>query len=45
MMDLRHVHLMVANHAMRYLKGTDEYGIKCDLLVWQDEVLYGTKYR
>ena len=31
---LRHVHLMVAKHAMRYLKGTIEYGIKCDLLVW-----------
>ena len=27
---LRHVHLMVAEHAMRYLKGTIEYGIKCD---------------
>ena len=25
---LRHVHLMVANHAVRYLKGTIEYGIK-----------------
>ena len=30
---LRHVHLMVAKHAVRYLKGTVEYGIKCDLLV------------
>ena len=26
---LRHVHLMVAKHVVRYLKGTDEYGIKC----------------
>ena len=25
---LRHVHLMVAKHAMRYLKGTVDYGIK-----------------
>ena len=41
---LRHVHLMVAKHAMRYLKGKIEYGIKCDLLVWQDGFLHGTKY-
>ena len=34
MNTLRHVHLMVAKHAMRYLKGTVEYGIKCELLVW-----------
>ena len=27
---LRHVHLMVAKHAMSYLKGTVEYGIKYD---------------
>ena len=27
---LRHVHLMVAKHAVRYLKGTVEYGIKYD---------------
>ena len=27
---LRHVHPMVANHAMRYLKGTIDYGIKYD---------------
>ena len=25
---LRHVHLMVAKHAMRYLKGTVDYGLK-----------------
>ena len=25
---LRHVHLMVANHAVRYLKGSAKYGIK-----------------
>ena len=31
---LRHVHLMVAKHAVRYLKGIVENGIKCDLLVW-----------
>ena len=30
---LRHVHLMVAKHAVRYLNGTVEYGIKCDILV------------
>ena len=41
---LRHVHLMVAKHAVRYLKGTVEYGIKCDLFVWQDGVLHGTEY-
>ena len=41
---LRHVHLMVAKHAVRYLKGTVEYGIKCDLLVWQDGVLHGVEY-
>ena len=27
---LRHVHLMVAKHAMRYLKGTIYYGLKYD---------------
>ena len=27
---LRHVHLMVAKHAVRYLKGTVEYGLKYD---------------
>ena len=27
---LRHVHLMVAKHALRYLKGTVEYGLKYD---------------
>ena len=27
---LRHVHFMVAKHAVRYLKGTVEYGIKYD---------------
>ena len=32
--NLIHVHLMVAKHAVRYLKGTVEYGIKCYLLVW-----------
>ena len=26
----RHVHLMVAKHAVRYLKGTVEYGLKYD---------------
>ena len=40
----RHVHLMVAKHAVRDLKGTVEYGIKCDLLVWQDGVLHGAEY-
>ena len=25
---LRHVHLLVANHAVRYLKGTVDYGFK-----------------
>ena len=28
---LRHVHLMVVKHAVRYLKGTFEYGIKYDM--------------
>ena len=41
---LRHVHLMVAKHAVRYLKGMVEYGIKCDLLVWKDGVLHGAEY-
>ena len=41
---LRHVHLMVAHHAVRYLKGTIEYGIKCDVLVWQDGFFPGTDY-
>ena len=41
---LRHVHLMVAKHVVRYLKGTYEYGIKCDLLLWLDGVLYGAEY-
>ena len=27
---LRHVHLMVAKHGVRYLKGTVEYGLKYD---------------
>ena len=27
---LRHVHLMVAKHAVRYLKGVVEYGLKYD---------------
>ena len=26
--DPRHVHLIVANHIMRYLKGTVDYGLK-----------------
>ena len=30
MNTLRHVHLMVAKHAVRYLKGTVEYGLKYD---------------
>ena len=28
MNTLRHVHLMVAKHAMRYLKGIVDYGLK-----------------
>ena len=28
LMDLRHVHLMVAKHAVRYLKSTIDYGLK-----------------
>ena len=28
MNTVRHVHLMVAKHAMRYLKGTVYYGLK-----------------
>ena len=27
---LRHVHMLVAKHAVRYLKGTVEYGLKYD---------------
>ena len=27
-MDLRHVQLIVANHILRYLKGTVDYGLK-----------------
>ena len=30
LIDPRHVHLMVAKHAVRYLKGTVEYGPKYD---------------
>ena len=30
LMDLRHVHLMVAKHALRYLKGTVEHELKYD---------------
>ena len=30
-MDLRHVHLIVAKHILRYLKGTVDYGIKYDV--------------
>ena len=30
MNTLRHVHLMVAKHALRYEKGTVDYGIKHD---------------
>ena len=30
MNTLRHVHLMVAKHAVRYLKGTVEYVLKYD---------------
>ena len=35
---LRHVHLLVAKNAMRYLKGTVEYGLKYDMnlkLTWR----------
>ena len=31
MNTLRHVHLMVAKYAVRYLKGTIEYGLKYDM--------------
>ena len=30
MNTLRHLHLMVAKHVVRYLKGTAEYGLKYD---------------
>ena len=30
MNTLRHVHLMVVKHAVRYLKGAIEYGLKYD---------------
>ena len=44
LMDLRHVCMVVATHVVRYLKGTIEYGIKCDLLVCLDGVLHGAEY-
>ena len=44
MNTLRHVHLMVTKDEVRYPKGTIEYGIKCDLLVWLDGVLHGAEY-
>ena len=31
LMDPRHVHLMVAKHAVRYLKGTIDYGLKYEV--------------
>ena len=31
MMDLRHAHLVLAKHVVRYLKGTVEYGLKYDM--------------
>ena len=31
MNTLRHVHLMVAKHVVRYLKGIVEYGLKYDM--------------
>ena len=31
LMDSRHVHLMVAKHAVRYLKGTVDYGLKYEV--------------
>ena len=30
-MDSRHVHLMVTNHAVRYLKGKVDYGLKYEM--------------
>ena len=30
LIDLRHVHLIVAKHILRYLKGTVDYGLKYD---------------
>ena len=30
-MDLRHVHLMVAKHVVRYLKGIVDYGLKYEV--------------
>ena len=30
-MDPRHVHMVVAKHILRYLKGTMDYGIKYDV--------------
>ena len=40
--DLRHVHLVTANHVLRYLKGTVDNGIKYD--VNQTINLYGYIY-
>ena len=28
---LRHVHLMVAKHAVRYLRGTNDYGLRYEV--------------
>ena len=30
-MDLRHVHLIVAKHILRYLKGMVDYGLKYEV--------------
>ena len=29
-MDPRHVHLIAAKHILRYLRGTTNYGLKCE---------------
>ena len=52
--DPRHVHLIVANHILRYLKGTFDYGLKykADHLIVANHILrylkgtidYGLKY-
>ena len=31
LMDLRHVHLIVAKHILRYMKGTVDYGLKYEV--------------
>ena len=48
--DLRHVHLVVAKHIVRYMKGIVEYGLnydmsqKTDLHGYVDSIMYPQKF-